>query len=159
MLLPGAIALLHPTRPRIVTAPPQSSGVVPEGYVGLPEWFWLDPASAGPVSKRLSVGAVWVQVTARAQHLSISPGTGLPRVDCQGTGMPYTAARASGCVFTYTTSSASQPGAAYQARGTVMWGGTWAGSDGAGGTIAAIPVTAGFSLRIGEAQALNGGGR
>ena len=156
MLLQQALAQLRPLTPKILTAPPRGS----DGVVGLPEWYWLDQATAGPITKRLTVGPVWVQVTASAQKLTVAPGSGLPSVACPDTGTPYrNGSQRSSCSYLYSQSSAQQPGGAYSASATVMWGGTWLGSDGTSGPIPVIPVTASWQIRIAEAQALNGGGR
>lgn len=154
MLLQQAMAQLRPPAPRILTAPPRGKN----GVVGLPEWFWLDPATAGPISKRLAVGPVWVEVTASPQQMSISPGAGLAPVVCPGSGTAYSAGAQSSCTYTYIRSSAGQPGDAYSATVTVSWGGTWRGSGGVGGALVPIPVTDAFTLRVAEGQALAGSG-
>lgn len=154
MLLQQAIAQLRPPAPRILTAPPRGKN----GVVGLPEWFWLDPATAGSITKRLAVGPVWVEVTASPQQMSISPGSGLAPVICPGSGTAYSAGTQSSCTYTYTRSSAGQPGDAYTATVTVSWGGTWRGSGGVGGALTPIPVTDAFTVRVAEGQALAGSG-
>jgi hypothetical protein len=129
---------------------------------GLTEWFWLDPAQHGrPLTVRRSAGSVWVELSATPQTMTITPGSGLPRVSCPGGGTPYSAGARpqTACTYTYTSSSARQPRGAYQVTATVMWGGTWRGSGGVGGALTPIPISDTFDLRIAEGQALNGGGR
>jgi hypothetical protein len=157
MLLQRALGQLRPPTPEILTAPPRGS----KGVVGLPEWFWLNPLSAGPITKRLAIGPIWIELTASAQALTISPGRSLAAFTCPGTGTAYVAGApyASSCSYTYQVSSALQPSAVYSVSATVDWGGTWVGSGNTGGTLPTIPVTSTFTVPVAEAQALNGGGR
>jgi hypothetical protein len=129
--------------------------------VGLTQWYWLDPEQRGPLTVRKSAGSVWVELSATPQTMTITPGAGLQQATCAGGGTPYgsRSARSTPCTYTYTTSSARQPGGAYQVTASVSWGGTWRGSGGTGGALTPIAVSASFPLRIAEGQALNGGGR
>jgi hypothetical protein len=139
------------------TAPPMSH----KGLVGLPEWFWVPAGQWRPVSVTVSAGPVWATVTATPSRLSFDPGGGLSGVTCPGPGTPYSAAAArhpNPCTFTYTQSSARQPGAAYQAAVSVVWRVSWTGSGGVGGTLnAGLPMPYQFALRIAEGQALVSG--
>ena len=119
-----------------------------------------------PVTAEVSVGPVWAKVTAVPGQLTISPGGGLPDTTCAGPGTAYdprlpASAQHTDCSYTYTQSSALQPGHAYQASVTVTWTATWTGSGGAGGTVnPPLQETSTFPVRIGEGQALvTGGGR
>ena len=141
--------------PDVHTAPPRGA----RGLVGLPEWVWVPRAQWRGLSKRASAGAAWAQVRALPKQLSIEPGAGLATVTCAGPGTAYdpsrpTSGQRTDCSYTYTKSSASQPGAAYRVRVTAVWGGTWIGSGGAGGTLPDIRRTATFDLRIAEGQGL-----
>jgi hypothetical protein len=143
--------------PGIATAPPRGS----QGLVGLPEWFWVNPAQWHPQTARVAAGGVWAQVTATPQALQIQPGDGAPGtgVTCRGPGTPYNpglpaAAQHSNCTYTYSQSSDGLPGNAYQVRVTMTWQATWQGSGGAGGALPELGRTAGLTLPVAEAQAI-----
>jgi hypothetical protein len=142
--------------PHVRTAPPRGS----DGLVGLAEWFWVANWSAR--TRRAQAGGVWAEVTARPTSLTISPGSGQPPVSCTGPGSAYDSRRPadgqrSGCSYTYTRSSAGLPGGTYQVTVTVIWGGTWVGSGGTGGTLPALSRSMSFGLRVAEGQAVTGG--
>lgn len=143
--------------PDVRTAPPRGS----QGLVGLAEWVWVPSSQWHPMVKRASAGGVWAQVIATPKQLRIEPGAGLPAVTCAGPGTAYDPSRAASvqqtdCSYTYNQSSATQPGAAYRVRVTVVWGGTWTGSGGAGGVLPDISRSTTFGLRVAEAQGLYG---
>jgi hypothetical protein len=143
--------------PDVRTAPPRGS----QGLVGLAEWVWVPSSQWHPMVKRASAGGVWAQVTAMPKQLRIEPGAGLPAVTCAGPGTAYDPSRPASvqqtdCSYTYNQSSATQPGAAYRVRVTVVWGGTWTGSGGAGGVLPDISRSTTFALRVAEAQGLYG---
>jgi hypothetical protein len=139
------------------TAPPRNH----KGLVGLPEWFWVPAARWRPVSVTVSAGPVWATVTATPVRLTFDPGGGLPATSCAGPGTPYSARAAprfNPCTYTYTQSSARQPGAAYQASVTVVWRVSWTGSGVVGGVLnPGLPMPYPFALRIAEGQALVNG--
>jgi hypothetical protein len=153
LLLQREWAALRVPLPQVVTAPPRGR----DGRVGLPQWFWLDPAHARPITRRAQAGPVWVEFTAAPALMTITPGPGLPSVTCRGAGVAYPEPSASACTHTYARSSAAQPGGVYTVTVTVAWGGTWRGSGGVGGALTPVSVSAQFTLRVGEAQALNTG--
>lgn len=141
--------------PTVRTAPPRRSG----GLVGLPEWFWV--TNWRPLSGRVSARSVWAEVTARLQSMTIAPGPGEPVVRCSGPGTAYdksrpAASQRTDCSYTFTRSSLGEPGGAYRVRVTVVWGGTWRGSDGSGGALPPLSRSTTFRLRVAEAQALYG---
>lgn len=150
----GAIRL---PLPDVRTAPPRASA----GLVGLAEWVWVPRGQWVPMSKRASAGTVWAEVNANPQRMTIAPGSGQPSMTCAGPGTAYdphrpAAAQHTDCSYTYHQASAAQPGAAYRVTVTVMWGGSWTGSGGVGGTLPDISRSVTFSLRVGEAQGLYG---
>ncbi|MGO9078945.1 MAG: hypothetical protein ACLQDY_07845 [Streptosporangiaceae bacterium] len=152
-LMQEALGLLKIPTLRPGTAPPMGH----DGLVGLPEWFWVPAGQWHPVSKTVSVAAVWATVTATPVRLTFLPGGGLPADSCAGPGTAYARGQtaSSACQFTYAQSSAQQPGAAYRASVTVTWRVTWTGSGGTGGTInAAEQIGYPIALRVAEAQAL-----
>ena len=139
--------------PAVRTAPPRGA----QGLVSLPHWFWV--TNGRPLSDRAEAGGVWVEVTARPQSLTIDPGNGQRAFRCRGTGTVYDPSRPAAsqrttCSHAYTQSSAGQPAGAYRVRVTVVWGGTWTGSGGTGGTLPLLSRSANFPLRIAEAQGL-----
>ena len=145
--------------------PPLRPGTAPplgrDGLVGLPEWYWVPAASWHPVSVTASAAGVWATVTATPQRLTFYPGGGLPAAACAGPGVSYARARsaARACTYTYSQSSARQPGAAYRASVAVTWRVTWTGSGGTGGTInPAEQIGYPFGQRVAEGQALVRGG-
>jgi hypothetical protein len=148
-----ALQELQPPLPVPHTAPPRGQ----HGLVGLPEWFWVPRAQWAPVQARAAAGAVWAVVTATPQRLTISPGGGLHAKACPGPGTAYNPSvpLSAACTYTYTASSASQPGAAYQVTVTITWTAIWHGNGGTGGTLPALSTSATFPLRIAEGQALN----
>jgi len=151
-----ALQELRPPLPVPHTAPPRGQ----RGAVGLPEWFWVPRTQWAPVQARATAGAVWAVVTATPQRLTVSPGGGQPAKACPGPGTAYSpsAPLSAACTYTYTASSAQQPGAAYQVTVTITWAATWQGSGGTGGTLPALSTSATFPLQIAEGQALNTGG-
>lgn len=147
-------------RPQLRTAPPRSSdGLV--GLVGLPEWFWVTNWS--PHTRTARAGSIWARVTAHPRRLVIHPGASQTSVDCLGPGSAYDARRSaaaqrSNCTYTYSRSSAGLPADAYTVTATVVWGGTWRGAGGAGGSLPAVERSTTLRLRIAEGQALTTGG-
>jgi hypothetical protein len=154
-----AYAGLRPPSPVPMTAPPRGS----DGLAGLPEWVWVPAGQWQPLARTVRAGRVWATVTAVPFRLTFSPGGGAAPVSCAGPGTPYdpglpASAQHPGCSYTYTQSSAGQPGHAYRASITLTWAATWAGAGGAGGAFPVLARTTVFPLPVAEAQALNPGG-
>jgi hypothetical protein len=157
MLMEQGLRLLTPSAPKIVTAPPQGKS----GYVGLRQFFWAEPGQWHSISKKVTAGPVWAEVTAVPSKLVIQPGPGQPALTCLGPGVPYDQAKSpddqnTDCTHVFTESSAGLPGSQYQVKVSMVWSANWTGSGGAGGPLAPITTTATFPLRIGEAPALVG---
>lgn len=143
--------------PLVRTAPPRGT----TGLVGLPEWVWIPRDKWRPLVKRASAGAVWAQVTATPQRITITPGPDLTPVGCDGPGTAYdpgrsASAQRTACSYTYGRSSAGEPGGAYRVTVSVTWAGRWAGSDGAGGVLPDLSRSTTFWVRVAEAQGLYG---
>jgi hypothetical protein len=142
------------------TAPPLGK----DGLVGLPEWFWVPAGQWHPVTVTVSAGPVWATLTATPSQLTFDPGGGLSGASCKGPGISYSAARAAGqvttaCSYTFTQSSARQPGGAYPASVTVTWVVTWRGFSPAGGNVggtvnAGLQIADPIAVRVAEGQAL-----
>ncbi|GAB2841561.1 hypothetical protein GCM10027176_51760 [Actinoallomurus bryophytorum] len=143
--------------PNAQTAPPRGA----RGLVGLPEWVWITRRQWRPLEKRTAAGGVWARVTANPQRLVIRPGSGLPDKTCAGPGVAYDPRRPvsvqrTDCSYIFDRASGSLPGKVYRVGVSVVWSGSWTGSGGAGGSLPEITRSAGFSLRVGEAQGLYG---
>jgi hypothetical protein len=135
---------------RPATAPPLHR----KGLVGLPEWYWI-PHGWRPISVTVTAGPVWATVTATPVSLAFDAGGGQPGSSCSGPGVPYRRGGHTGCSYTYTQSSATQPGGKYAAAVTVTWRVSWKGSGGTGGMLdSGLQIAFPFSLRIAEGQAL-----
>jgi hypothetical protein len=157
---PGDLALTEWAQmpipePVVRTAPPRRA----DGLVGLPEWFWVTNWRA--LTGRAAARGVWVRVTARPQSMAIDPGYGEHVVHCRGPGTAYdrsrpATAQRTDCSYTFSQSSLRQPSHAYRVRVTVMWGGTWVGSDGSSGVLPPVSRSTTFRLRVAEAQGLYG---
>jgi hypothetical protein len=144
------------------TAPPRGH----EGLTGLPEWYWI-PAGWQPVKVTVSAGPVYATVIATPDALSFQPGGGQAGSSCGGPGTAYRSGARTACSYTYSQSSAGQPGGAYAASVTVTWQVRWTGWSPATGQVGgvlrgALPIAFPFELRVAEGQALvtgNGAGR
>jgi hypothetical protein len=128
----------------------------------LPTWLWINPAEWVPESKTATVPGESVTATATPVSVTWHPGDG-STVTCQGAGTPYAsadnpAAASPDCGHTYTSSSAGQPGGAFQATATITWDITWQGAGGAGGALPPLFTTAVAAFRVAESQALNTSG-
>ncbi len=142
-------------KPVVRTAPPRRRG----GLVGLPEWFWV--TNWRPLGGRVAARGVWVELTARPQSMAIDPGSGEAGVRCSGPGTAYDKSRSAtsqhtDCSHTFARSSLNEPGRAYRVRVTVVWGGSWHGSDGSGGGLPPLSRSTTVRLRVAEGQALYG---
>ncbi|WP_158566869.1 hypothetical protein [Actinomadura craniellae] len=139
--------------PVVRTAPPRGT----DGLVGLPHWFWV--VNWHPLTDRARAGRVWTDVTARPQSMTIDPGTGRRAFRCSGPGTAYDPLRPAvlqrtNCSHTFPRSSAGRPGGAHRVRVTVVWSGTWVGSDGTRGTLPPLTRSTSFPVRVAEAQGL-----
>jgi hypothetical protein len=154
-----AYTQLSPPAPDPRTAPPRGK----DGMVGLPEWFWVPPATWVTQTRSIQVGPVWATVTARPTRLTVSPGGSQPAMSCRGPGTPYdparpAAAQHSDCAYLYTRPSDGLPGNAYQVTVTITWTATWVGSGGTGGTLAPLTRTLTYPQPVAQGEALYSGG-
>lgn len=125
----------------------------------LPTWLWIAPAIWRPQSRTAQVPGESVTATATPVAASWSMGDG-HTVTCRGPGTPYKsgdspAAASPTCGYTYTRSSAGQPGAAFHVTVTITWDITWTATGGAGGTLPPLSSAAAAALRVAESQAVN----
>ncbi|MGQ0631500.1 MAG: hypothetical protein ACT4P1_10685 [Sporichthyaceae bacterium] len=138
--------------------PRRSSSAGPATLVAIPTWFYLDGFE--PVSQRTEAGAVWAMVSAEPVETLWWPGDGSDPVRCAGAGRPWSATGTSAtpCLYTYTRSSAAQPGNVYIARVTVTWRVSWRGSGGLGGTLPLMERQTTFPVAVAERQTVVVGG-
>lgn len=127
--------------------------------VHLPVWLWVNPAVWVPVSKTASVPGERVTATATPVSVSWRMGDGVT-VTCHGPGVAYTAtdspaAASPACGYTYTSSSAGQPGGAYHVRATITWDIRWRAAGGAAGTLPPLFSAAAAGFRVAESQAVD----
>jgi hypothetical protein len=125
LVLPGPVVGLSP-------APPAAQ------LVGLPGWLWVEPGWWGSRSATASVPGVSVSVVAVPVRVVWSMGDG-GVVSCAGAGTPYPraggdpASASPDCGYTYTGSSAGQPGGVFTAAATLWWEVSWSGGGMSGG--------------------------
>lgn len=131
------------------------------GVVQIPTWLWLQDGYWVPLSEAEAEGGLTVTVTATPLRTVWLPGDGAS-VTCDGPGLPYQPGlddSATDCRHTYTSSSADQPGTAYQLGASVEWEFTWTlngAPQGAFGTVTAVAPPVAY--QVGEIQALESGG-
>lgn len=127
----------------------------------LPVWLWVAAGTWQPQSKTAQVPGESVTATATPVSAAWSMGDGTT-VTCNGPGTPYgggnPAAASPTCGYTYSQSSAGQPGGAYRVTVTITWNITWTGPGGAGGVLAPLQTVAAAQFRVAESQALNTSG-
>jgi len=124
--------------------------------VGLPMWMWLDDPWER-VWASASIGDVWVGVAAwpETSFWEFSDGTS---IWCDK-GIAYDIFRSpldqwSGCVHTFTHTSAFNEGGVEWARVTVTWGVEWTSSEVGGEPLGTVTRSTDFAVRVVEAQAL-----
>ena len=143
-----------------------TGGDPPDGMqiIGIPAWMWLtDPGeqTTGPVTRSVTEGGVTVTATGVLDRTVWSMGDG-STVTCRGSDAPYLPYDAGYwdqpspvCGYTYTKTSAGQPGLAYTVTVTAYWTVSWSG----GGTSGTIPVSVSRSIpkQVGQIQVINTG--
>lgn len=145
--------------PSVGTSPPPDRDQV----VHVPTWLWVEDAWA-PVSATASVPGVSVTVTAVPDSVAWEMGNG-DSVVCDGPGTPYDPSRpdaeqSTDCSYTYTASSAGQPGERFTVTATQRWRVTWTAIGVAGGgDLGTVSRSTQFTLRVAEGQALVTEGR
>ncbi|SHM94905.1 hypothetical protein [Cryptosporangium aurantiacum] len=128
------------------------------GLTGTPTWLWINSAHwRTPLSREVRAGAVIAVVSAAPVRVTWWPGDG-SRVTCRTSGTPLTDAThgptgSPDCGHTYRRTSVDQPGGGYRTRVGVTWAVTWAGSDGSGGALAPLVVTAEVSYPVRDGRA------
>lgn len=141
-------------------------------YVNSPTWAWMPMAQWAPLTATAAAGPVVVTATATPLSIRIDyTDAGSPHTaTCNGPGTPFSVALADqedpqapfsaaspDCGWTFTTTSADQPGGRDAVSATVTYGVGWTvtGAPGGGnlGPLNSPPVR--FSLPVGEIEVLN----
>jgi len=132
-------------------------------FVNLPTWFWVtDPAAVGGAAGTRTIraevggGAVWAQVVARTQGLTVSAPTGSTQCSpAQALQVWHAgAADASGCTVAFPRASVAYPNGGYPVATSTTWQATWTGSGGTGGVLPVLPRRAVVNVPVAEAQSV-----
>jgi hypothetical protein len=141
-----------------IPAPDVRTNPSPAALVNLPTWLWLDNSSWSVPPGRLSLRGVSVTVIATPKYVDWNTGAGTKR--CNGQGQAYdrsspSQGQSTYCSWTYRTSSAGQPGSAYQGTASTRWGIHWISTGVLGndqGDLPDLVRSTPFSLRVDEIQ-------
>lgn len=151
-----AAARINPPAPSLGSNPPFNER---PSVVQLQTWLWInDPWEA--IIESETQGLVTVEVEAVPQHVDWAFSDG-GSTRCEGPGIPWSAgAHNSGtyCQYTFSSSSADQPNAEYTATASVTWEFSWWLNGVAQGSFTTITTTTGFTVAVGEIQAVETAG-
>ena len=141
----GLWALSHVgwVRPNVGTSPPLTSAAV----VGLPTYLYLNPGAYQDIGTTVTAGDVSATVVAVPEEVVWT--TDGDSVTCLGQGVPYNSGwgnspapvGSGACTYTYSDTSADQPGGTYSLAATVWYHATWTstGAGGAAGDLGVVP--------------------
>jgi hypothetical protein len=153
-----------------VPDPAVGQSPIGQTLVGLPTWWWVEPATWRVLRQRTTAGPVWAEVTATPVGTSWDPGDGSAPLVCPGPGTAYDRSRpesvqSSDCSYTYRHSSAAQPQTGpdvndrfFTVTVTTVWEVSWRGSGGSGGTLPRMSRSSSFPLAVAQRQTVNTGG-
>ena len=137
-----------------------------ETYVRLSTFMWVPADQWVPVLD--TKGDAWKTVTLRADPYQVKWNMGDHVVTCNGPGEPYNASgpddQTTSCMYTYTKTSAEQPGLAYKVSATIFFKLTWTctgACDAASGKLNDKQMWSSSLLKVAERQAVvtsSGGG-
>jgi hypothetical protein len=150
-----ALSRLTLLAPSIEMAPPTDR----DQLVDVSSWLWIESAVWRSLSATAAAGPVTATATAVPAEVVWNMGDGRT-VTCRGPGVPYDSSNPNAttyCSYTWTSSSAGQPGGAYRVTATVYYQAAWtaAGAPG-GGNFGLIPgPTTTVAVRVAESQAIN----
>jgi hypothetical protein len=150
-----ALSKLPLPAPAIEMAPPPNQ----EQLVNVSTWLWINRSAWQPLSATATAGPVSATATAAPAEVVWQMGDG-HSVTCMGPGTPYDPSdpnATTNCSYTWSRSSAGQPGGVYQVTATVYFAVTWtaAGAPG-GGSLGLIPgPSSQVAVRVAESQAVN----
>ena len=146
-LVQQAYAEVPLVAPQPHTAPPAG-----EVLVGLPMWMWVDGAVWRQFDASVAVGGVSVSVAARPEQVVWNLGSGAT-VICKGPGTTWDPAgsddQRSDCSHTFQFVNPR-----VRASVTITWSVTWSASTGESGVLPDASRTTGFTLAVGERQAV-----
>lgn len=154
---PGELAQQAVDQMQLVGPEIRLTGAPGQPYViGVPLWLWTEvtPRTWGPATATAAVPGLSVTATAQATRIVWDMGDG-NQVTCANPGTAYyrgAPLESPTCDYTYSRTSAGQPGDAWTITATATWEVAWAG----GGTSGVLSVTrtAQTSLQVGEVQVL-----
>lgn len=169
VMLPGDLARSAANRLQL-PQPLVRHSPAAQALVGLPTWFWVEPAQWRLLRQRTAAGPVWAEVTATPIGTAWDPGDGSPALSCAGPGTPYDPTRAEGgqstdCAYSYPRSSALQPQTGptvndrfFNVTVTTSWQVTWIGSGGSAGTLPVLTRSSSSPLAVAQRQTVVTGG-
>ena len=152
----GGAAVAYTARASMSVPEPEmtgSPGLDAEQVVGVPTWLWLDQQEWAPVSAQASVPGGAVSVTAAPSTATWRLGDG-GVVVCEGPGTAFdpevhdAAAESPTCGHTFTRSSQEEPGGVFEVSVEVVWEVEWESSDGGGGMLEPLVVSAESGLVV-----------
>ncbi len=130
--------------PSVGTSPPVGAPSV----VNLPTYLYLNPGAWKTFTATATAGTVSATVVAIPEEVIWTAGDG-GSVTCDGPGVPYNStwgntpppASSGACTYTYSDTSADQPGGTYALSATVWYDATWTSvnAGGAGGDLGLVP--------------------
>jgi hypothetical protein len=137
--------------------------------VNLPTWLWIGAGIWHSYSITATVGPVSATAVATPRSVDWSMGDG-GEVTCNGPGTPFDPAQplsqqATGCSYTYTSSSIGQPSpngdpddSAFTVRTTINWSVSWStrGAPG-GGALPPLSTSASTPVRVEQVESINTG--
>lgn len=155
VLAQQAVSQLPLPRPSIEMAPPPDR----DQLVNVSSWLWVDRAAWRSLSATAAAGPVSATATAAPAEVVWSMGDG-HSVTCDGPGVPYDSSDPNAttyCSYTWTSSSAGQPGGVYRVSVTVYYRASWSATGAPGG--GSLGLVAGPSstvaVAVAESQAIN----
>jgi hypothetical protein len=157
-------------RLRFATAQPRMAPTPPDPtYVGLETWVWLPGSQWHTLTARASAGPTTVTVSARPVRVDwlmgeTAAGTD-PQFSCAGAGEAWEAWMAesaveeqTGCSYTYTTISRSEPGGAFEVQAEIVYDVVWSCAGACtsdGGDFGELPgPSSSTPLRVSERQSV-----
>ena len=133
------------TPPSLGTSPPLSAAAV----VDLPTYLYVNSGAYQATGTTATVPGGAVSATVVATPVKVGWTTDGDSVTCPGPGVPYNSAwgnspapaGSGACTYTYSDTSADQPGGTYSLSATVWYHATWTstGAGGAAGDLGLVP--------------------
>ena len=150
-----ALSKLPLPSPGIEMAPPANQ----DQLVNVSTWLWIDSGSWQRLSATATAGPVSATASAVPAEVVWQMGNG-NSVTCHGPGTPYDSSNpnaTTSCSYTWSQSSAGEPGGVYQVTATVYYQVTWtaAGAPGGGNLGLVAGPSAHVAVRVAESQAIN----